>query len=376
MQDDSTNFVKYFTDNEVLEKLGAREYQPESRREAVAKGADAPLKKPEAGLPPIVSGKDFPPLWELETRPFLIDGMLQRGDTCLLTSRPKLGKSFLLGNAGISLASGTPFIGKETTQSNVLMIDLELRKDVAMERLIHIANAKGFDKVPDNLFLWSLARHTYDLDTIVEVLRSKLEELPQLDLVCVDPIFVLDRGENFDENSAHSVTRLLTALEQLTIEQDSALMLVHHTRKGNLNNADSMDRASGSSAFSRYPSVIMNLSPHEMQDCAIIEFTTRNFKTPKPLCYQLDAPLVKERPDLDPTKYRRYGEQGKSECFGADDVMNQLPNHAISKQEWFARCRSAGIEESVFLNHFDTLLSSGLVLTKGDEFMRNMGAGV
>ena len=57
-----------------------------------------------------------------------------------------------------------------------------------MERLIHIANAKGFDKVPDNLFLWSLARHTYDLDTIVEVLRSKLEELPQLDLVCVDPI--------------------------------------------------------------------------------------------------------------------------------------------------------------------------------------------
>ena len=45
---------------------------------------------------------------------------------------------------------------EETTQSNVLMIDLELRRDVAMERLIHIANAKGFDKVPDNLFLWSL----------------------------------------------------------------------------------------------------------------------------------------------------------------------------------------------------------------------------
>ena len=96
--------------------------------------------------------------------------MLQRGDTCLVTSRPKLGKSFLLRNVGISLASGTPFIGKETSQSNVLMIDLELRRDVAMERLIHIANAKGFDKVPDNLFLWSLARHTYDLDTIVEVL--------------------------------------------------------------------------------------------------------------------------------------------------------------------------------------------------------------
>ena len=102
----------------------------------------------------------------------------------------------------------------------------------------------------------------------------------------------------------------------------------------------------------------MNLSPHEVSDCAIVEFTTRNFKTPQPLCYQLDAPLVKERPDLDPTKYRRYGDPGRSECFGADDVMNQLPNHPISKQEWFSRCRSAGIEESIFLNHFETLVSS------------------
>ena len=134
----------------------------------------------------------------------------------------------------------------------------------------------------------SLARHT-SLDTIIEM--KSPEQLPKIDLCIVDPIYVLDRGDSFDENNAHCVTRLITALEQLTTEQDSALGLVHHTRKGNLNNADSMDRASGSSAFSRYPSVIMNLSRHEVEDCAIIEFTTRNFKTPKPICYQLDAPL-------------------------------------------------------------------------------------
>ena len=63
---------------------------------------------------------------------------------------------------------------------------MNYERDVAMERLIHVANAKGFEKVPDNLHLWSLARHTYDLDTIVEVLRSKLSELPAMDFVCVD----------------------------------------------------------------------------------------------------------------------------------------------------------------------------------------------
>lgn len=376
MEDDSPNFVKYFTDPAVLEKLGVGEYQPESRREAMTKEANASLEKPRSGLPPIVKGGDFPPLWELESRPFLIDGMMQRGDTILLTSPPKVGKSFFWANVGISLATGTPFLGKQTTQSNVLMIDLELRRDVAMDRLIHVANAKGFDQVPDSLFLWSLARHTYHLETIIEVLRSQLEELPKMDLVIVDPIYVLDRGDNFDENNAHSVTRLITALEQLTTEQDSALGLVHHTRKGNLNNADSMDRSSGSSAFSRYPSVIMNLSKHEVEDAAIIEFTTRNFKTPKPLCYQLDAPLVVERPDLDPTKFRRYGDLGRSECVSPDLILGALPNHAVSKQEWFARCRSADVKEAQFLDVVKELLSSGLVVENEQGFARNQGAGI
>ncbi len=358
MTDDSSNFTEYFTDASVIRRIGSDDDNADIVAEEAQTSSATP---PSSELPPIVKGGDFPPLWELEVRPFLIENILQRGDTCLITSRPKLGKSFMLANIGVSLASGTPFLGRQTSLSNVLMIDLELRRDVAMERLIHVANAKGFEKVPDNLHLWSLARHTYDLDTIVEVLRSKLSELPAMDFVCVDPIFVLDRGESFDENSAHSVTRLLTALEQLTVEQDSALMLVHHTRKGNLNNAESMDRSSGSSAFSRYPSVIMNLSPHEVEDCAIIEFTTRNFKTPKPFCYQLDAPLVKERPDLDPTKFRVYGRVGLEETNAKETALNSLPNHAIDKQEWFARCRSKGVSEQEFLQAIDELVSKELV---------------
>ena len=190
------------------------------------------------------------------------------------------------------------------------------------------------------MYLWSLARHTYDLETIVEALRAQLSKLPKLDLVIVDPIYVLDRGDSFDENNSHCVTRLITALEQLTTEQDSAFGLVHHTRKGDLNKTDSMDRSSGSSAFSRYPSVIMNLSRHEVEDCAIMQFTTRNFRTPKPICFQLDAPLVKERPDLDPTKFRKYGRDGLEETSAKDIALNALPNHAVSKQEWFSRCRS------------------------------------
>ena len=327
-------------------------------------------------LPPILSGKDFPPLWELESRPFLIDGMIQRSDTVLLTSPAKVGKSFIWSNIAMNMATGTPFLGKQTKQSNVCLIDLELRRDVAIDRLTNVANSLGFEKVPENLYLWSLARHTYHLETIIEVLHARLEQLPKMDLIIVDPIYVLDRGNDFDENNAHSVTRLITELEQLTTEQDSALGLVHHTRKGNLNNADSMDRASGSSAFSRYPSVIMNVSKHEIDNCGIIEFTTRNFKTPPPLCYEMKAPLVVERPDLDPTKFRRYGNAGIPEVASQDVALKALPNHAVSKQEWFARCRSAGIQEAEFLQLVEQMLSSGLVIENSDGFAKNREAGV
>lgn len=369
--DDSSEFARFFTDQAVLDGVEGS-YQVK-QQDSPPKEASSSLGK-DHGLPPIIKGGDFPPSWELESRPYLIDKFFQRGDTILLSSPPKCHKSFFWGNIAVSLGTGTPFLGMETTQSNVLIIDLELRRDVAMDRLINIAQAKGFDKVPDSVFLWSLARHTYDLDTICEVLNSELLNLPKMDLVIVDPLYVIDRGTDFDENNAHSVTRLITALERLTTEQDSALGLVHHCRKGNLNNADAMDRTSGSSAFSRYPSVIMNLSRHEQEDCSIIESVTRNFRAPPTMCLEFDAPLIKERPDLDITKYRKYGEAGISKESTQRKILHSLPLHPIEKQEWYARCREFNLTETDFLSAVKELLEKGSVEKTDKGFIRNKEA--
>ena len=61
MEDDSANFVKYFTDPAILKEIDASA-EPESRREAISKEVNSSLEKPETGLPPILSGADFPPL--------------------------------------------------------------------------------------------------------------------------------------------------------------------------------------------------------------------------------------------------------------------------------------------------------------------------
>jgi hypothetical protein len=367
--DDSTNFSKFFTNTQVLEGLEGK-YSPPVNEHKVDDNKQEHSAYSEDALPKVISGADFPPPWELETRPYLIDGMLQRGDTALVSAPPKLGKSFFWGNVAISLGTGTPFLGRETSKSNVLIIDLELRKDVAIDRLIGIAQGRGFEKVPENVYLWSLARHTYDLDAICEALKDELENLPKMDLVVVDPIYVLDRGDNFDENSAHSVTRLLTALEKLTTEQDSALGLCHHTRKGNLNKTDSLDRSSGSSAFSRFCSVNLSLSHHEHANCVIVQSTTRNFKSPEPLCFELDHPIIKERKDLDPSKFRPYGEAGISAESSNRKILHALPQHPISKQEWFSRCRSFGVSEDSFITAVKDLSEEGLVIIEDSHCRR------
>jgi hypothetical protein len=120
----------------------------------------------------------------------------------------------------------------------------------------------------------------------------------------------------------------------------------------------------------------MNVSRHEIDNCGIIEFTTRNFKSPSPVCYEMKAPLILERPDLDPTKFRRYGNAGIPEVASQDVALKALPNHAVSKQEWFARCRSSGIQEPEFLQLVDQMLSSGLVVEANNGFVKNRGAGV
>ncbi len=368
--DDSANFSKFFTNGQVLEGLEGKYSPPEQKAEIDTNGAEQQPNLDE-GLPKVISGADFPPPWELETRPFLIDGMLQRGDTALVSAPPKLGKSFFWGNVAIALGTGTPFLGRETSKSNVLIIDLELRKDVAIDRLIGIAQGRGFEKVPDNVYLWSLARHTYDLDAICEALRDELENLPKMDLVIVDPIYVLDRGDNFDENNAHSVTRLLTALEKLTTEQDSALGLCHHVRKGNLNKTDSLDRSSGSSAFSRFVSINLSLCHHEHENCVIIQSTARNFKSPAPICFELDHPVIKERKDLDPSKFRPYGESGISAESSNRKILHALPMHPISKQEWYSRCRSIGVSEDMFITAIENLSEEGLVIIEDSNCRRN-----
>lgn len=258
-----------------------------------------PVAEVMDGLPQIYSGDQFPQQYELKKRKPLVDGLFRAGDNVLLSGPPKMGKSWFYSTLAICMASGEKFMDLDVAKCNILMVDLELHRDDVMGRLWDIAQAMGMKTVPKDLYLWSLRGAQYDLDTFVEVIRHRLDSLPEMDAIFIDPIYLLEGDGSFDENSNSAVTTLLRELQQIVKERGSALMLSHHYRKGNMGKENHIDRTSGAGAFNRFPDSMMTLSYHDEPYHAILEVTGRSMPSMKPFSIRMVPPKI-ERRDLEP----------------------------------------------------------------------------
>ena len=370
--DDQSNYIKHFVDKAAELESAAKASKSDLPEPEPEVAEEIRMQRDErmAQLPKILPGDKFPAKWEIPPVEYLVDGLIQKTDLTLLSAPSKTGKTWIWNNVAVACAAGIPIFNRETKKSKVLLIDLEVSKNRICERLIDISLARGLDGVPSNLHLWSLARVTYDLDLIIEALKAELMDQEPYDLICVDPVYVIDTKDNaFDENSSKHVTMLLQALEKLVMHTDAALCITHHFRKGNPNSSDAQDRASGSGAFSRYPTCLISATRHEEEDCLIIETTARNQKSPDPFVIQLDTPLVLARPDLDARKPRKYGEPPKPRFDPASIIMKHVPQKGrIGRNKLYFLCSKDGVGETEFKESINALLEKDLCFTEeGDE---------
>lgn len=252
-------------------------------------------------LPPILAGDQFPAQYELVKRAPMIDGLFRQGDNVLLTAPSKMGKSWFLSTMAVCLASGKRFLDMEVRKSSVMILDLELHRDDAMDRLWSITNGLGLEQIPKDLYLWPLRAFTYDLDTLIAVLQYRLQNMPGIDCFIVDPIYML---ESIDENNVGEVRTLLKALTLITRQTGATLILSHHYRKGNMGKEDHIDRGSGSGAFARFPDSLLSLSHHEEYLHAILEITGRSMPKTEPVTIKMTPPLLTSS-ELKPV-HRKY----------------------------------------------------------------------
>lgn len=166
---------------------------------------------------------------------WIINDVLPSGLT-ILAGRPKSGKSFLALDLGITVTSGSLFLDRyESNLSTVLYISNEDSYNRLQDRIKKIIVAKGLTDQSslDRIFT----------DTNFPILTdSGLKQLKdfivanKVDLVIIDTFFKQIHFPSGNKNYYAKEYELTGNLQTFARENNICLLLVHHTRKGYVDN--------------------------------------------------------------------------------------------------------------------------------------------
>ena len=169
----------------------------------------------------------------LEQRPltqqWLVDALWGRQAVGIIGGEPKCGKSFLALDLAVSVAAGVPCLRRfQTDQPGpVLMFAAEDAGHIVRSRLKGIARAAGADF--DSLDIAVIDVPVLRLDHRSD--RQRLEHTVQRirpRLVLLDPLV---RLHGVDENAVADIAPILGFLRDLQRRFETAVLLVHHSRK-------------------------------------------------------------------------------------------------------------------------------------------------
>ncbi len=177
--------------------------------------------------------------------PELISEMLPGGSIGLLAGQHKVGKTILLTQISMAIATGEPFLWWKTQPTNVLYLNYEVA-EWSFQKRIH-RSAMGFlghdesaigeeaDRIKDlrerlgrSLFVNTLPKWRINRQADLHQIRDQVLER-EIGLIVVDPIRAAYTG---NRNSDEEVDRLMQMLIEEVIQPTQAAVLMgHHMRK-------------------------------------------------------------------------------------------------------------------------------------------------
>jgi len=288
-----------------------------------------------------------------------------------LIAVPKMGKSWLVTDLAISVATGRPWLGLyPTVRGNVLIIDNELHGETSANRIPRVAEAR---RVP----LPEIA------DSVcVENLRGQLRDLfalgPYFDSIEVGrfKVIILDAFYRFipkdtDENDNGSVAQLYNYLDHYGQRLGCSFVLIHHASKGSQSHKAITDVGAGAGSQSRATDAHLILRAHEEDEVVVLDAAVRSWPPIEPMCLRWAFPVFDPAPDLDPTALRsdRRRRRGKEKeaappkpewdvdtfvktCLAEegrlkDVILDMAVKHGISKARAKSLLRLAEAEKKV-----------------------------
>ena len=213
-------------------------------------------------LPKAKNRSDFTPQEE-KLKPELIKGLFRMNQKMIISGASKSGKSFMLIELALALASGTDWIGHPCKECKVLYVNLEIDGASFLNRIDNVAQIESIDRDiwDGNLKIMNLRGvHTNIREMrgalIAMILEEEAETGEPFGAVILDPIYKISNGE---ENSAKDVGEFCANLDVICRETGAAVIFSHHHSKGDQGYKSAQDRASGSGVFARDPDTMVDM---------------------------------------------------------------------------------------------------------------------
>ena len=217
-----------------------------------------------------------PDLTPEEKKPpeFIVDGMIPCGMT-FLSGAPKIRKSFMALQIASAVATGSPFLSHNTTQCDVAYLDLEGSKSRVSFRAERMSM-----KIPRNVFITNSITERL-ADGLVDKLRQLHRVRPSIRLIIIDT-YSRARGsyKNFGVNAYDADVALLEPVQRMALEENIAVVFIHHDKKGAGFASDSFERLSGTMGISGSSDCVINLvaDGKRFDGKATMEYTPRDAK--------------------------------------------------------------------------------------------------
>jgi len=240
-------------------------------------------------------------------RPPVIHGLLRRGETMNVIAPPKTGKSWLVTDLAIAIATGRMWLDRYQTESgDVLILDNELHGETSAARIPKVAAGRGVivDEFADRLFVENLRgqlRDVYSLGATFDQI-----EAGRFKAIILDAFYRFLPAEA-DENSNATMARVYSHLDAYADRLGSCFVLIHHSTKGSQSEKTITDVGAGAGSQARATDTHLILRQHETDGVCVLDAAVRSWPPISPVCLRWAFPVWTPDPTLDATQLRKSG---------------------------------------------------------------------
>lgn len=256
-------------------------------------------------------------------RPVLIHGFLRIGETMNIIAPPKTGKSWLVTDLALAVATGAQWFGFPCERGKVLIIDNELHPETSANRIPKVIEARQvkLERVRDWIFVGNQRGRLGN----IEDLANHIEDLKPygFKLIIIDAFYrAMPKGT--DENDNGTVAGIYNLIDKYAAALNCAFVLIHHTSKGNQSLKSVTDVGAGAESQSRAADTHVVLRRHKEQGVVVMESVVRSFPSVDPICLRWSWPVWDRDDSLDPSELDGKKEDSRTEDPEPGQIAERL----------------------------------------------------